>query len=134
MQAERSIVEQYPSDLQPALLYERSFSPEQEHATETDQSRHDRLHPQKRDHGFDLEGDVTTVVHRYSMLRNLLRLLRHRSVEVLACACGIRDSPGHLFTGAETMKFYHRVIRAIFPCIPDRKPDSFNTLHTARYV
>ncbi|KAJ9110981.1 hypothetical protein QFC20_002748 [Naganishia adeliensis] len=34
-------------------------------------------------------------------------------------------------TGAETVKFYHRVVRIIFPCIPDRKPDSFNTLHTA---
>jgi hypothetical protein len=34
--------------------------------------------------------------------------------------------------GSETVKFYHRVLRAVFPCIPERKPPSFDTLHTAR--
>jgi hypothetical protein len=36
-----------------------------------------------------------------------------------------------LAAGSETVKFYHRVLRAIFPCIPERRPPTFDTLHTA---
>ncbi|KAJ9110982.1 hypothetical protein QFC20_002749 [Naganishia adeliensis] len=34
-------------------------------------------------------------------------------------------------TGSETVKFYHRFARTIFPCIASRKPDSDSSIHTA---
>lgn len=53
-----------------------------------------------------------------SRLQNVLFRIQHSS-----CHCSV---------GLETVKFYHRFARTIFPCIASRKPDSDSSIHTAR--